>query len=69
MFLPSFHSGSPAAPQDGRMGIGDLSGSSAALRAHQARRPLTPTRKTWEPLPAPAGESAGSGPLPEERAV
>ena len=24
--------------------------------------PLTPTRKTWGPLPAPAGESAGSGP-------
>jgi len=26
--------------------------------------PLTPTRKTWGPLPAPAGESAGSGPSP-----
>jgi hypothetical protein len=48
---------SPAAPQDDRMSSADLFAAFGALRVRgdrQAKRPLT--------RPAPAGESAGSGP-------
>ena len=55
---------------DGSKHRAGLSGRFAALGARQRsmwpplKSPLTPTRKTWGPLPAPAGESAGSGPSP-----
>ena len=57
MFLPSFHSGPPAAAQDDRKHSADLFGRPAALPGRQrspSPRPLT--------RPAPAGESAGSEP-------
>ena len=54
---------SPLGPQDDSKRGGGLSAALGGRRALRARReiwPLTPTRKTWGPVPAPAGESAGS---------